>query len=345
MSLPYVKTISLFLFVSLCLASCMTMPRGTYFDQTTTSVPDYSLEKNWAALPTKEDNADLIPEGLKDMQSTAKADVFFVYPTLYFGDKDYDRWNAPLDLQKHNEEVDDLAVKLQASAFNGAGRVFVPRYRQAHINAYTHKDSLSAKKAFELAYQDVKESFAYYMSHYNNGRPIIIASHSQGTTHTSRLLEEFFDGKPLQLRLVAAYLIGIPVDLDRYESLKPCETANDVGCLVGWRTYKKDFKPKKLEKEVNYRILNTNPLSWTTDTEWVPAAANPGTVLRDFEGEPIEGLVGAQIHKSILWTNKPKFKGSWLLTTKNYHRGDINLYYVSIRENAQNRVDIFVGNK
>lgn len=345
MLLSFFRYNSFFLCMTICLGSCMTMPRGSFEDQTLKGTPDYSLEENWAALPMMSDNADKTPEGLQDLQPNAKADVFFVYPTLYFGDREFDRWNAPVDLEKHNKDVDDTAVRLQATAFNGAGRVFVPRYRQAHINAYTHKDSLSAKKAFDLAYEDVKEAFAYYLSHYNKGRPIIIASHSQGTTHTSRLLEEFFDGKPLQKRLVVAYLLGIPVDLDRYKVLKPCESANDTGCMVGWRTFKKGFEPKYLDKEADYRVLITNPLSWNSETEWVPAESNPGTVLTDFEGKPVEGLVGAQIHESILWTNKPKFRGSWLLTTKNYHRGDVNLFYVSIRENAKNRVDVFLGSK
>jgi hypothetical protein len=44
----------------------------------------------------------------------------------------------------------------------------------------------------------VKTAFLYYLQHYNNGRPIIIASHSQGATHGKRLLKEFFDGKELQ---------------------------------------------------------------------------------------------------------------------------------------------------
>ena len=61
------------------------------------------------------------------------------------------------------------------------------------------KDTSKAGKAFDFAYEDIKKSFEYYLQHYNNGRPIIIASHSQGTTHALRLLKEFFENKPLQL--------------------------------------------------------------------------------------------------------------------------------------------------
>ncbi len=43
--------------------------------------------------------------------------------------------------------------------------------------------------AFEIAYADVKAAFEFYLKIYNNYRPIIIASHSQGTKHTGRLLK------------------------------------------------------------------------------------------------------------------------------------------------------------
>ena len=60
-------------------------------------------------------------------------------------------------------------------------------------------------------------------------RPIIIASHSQGTTHAARLLKEFFDGKDLQYDLVAAYLVGMPVPKDYFKNIKVCETPTEIG--------------------------------------------------------------------------------------------------------------------
>jgi len=44
-----------------------------------------------------------------------------------------------------------------------------------------------------------------------------------------------------------------------------------------------------------------------------------------------------------LWVSKPKFRGSWLWTDKNYHMGDINLFYFDIRDNAALRVKSFLG--
>ena len=67
--------------------------------------------------------------------------------------------------------------------------------------------------------EDVKNAFEYYLKNENKGRPIIIASHSQGTTHAIRLLKEFFDGKDLSKQLVCAYLVGMGVKKDSYEKL------------------------------------------------------------------------------------------------------------------------------
>ena len=71
-------------------------------------------------------------------------------------------------------------------------------------------DTTSEKKALFLAYGDVKRAFKYYLENYNQGRPIIIASHSQGSFHSIKLIQEFFDGTPLQKQFVAGYLPGWP---------------------------------------------------------------------------------------------------------------------------------------
>lgn len=328
----------------LILISCGSGPKKSFTEIPVPIKPDYNNPDNWAALPTRNDNANRTPPGFEDKQAEAPVDVFFLHPTSYFGKKG-DAWNANIDNLEINKSTDEGAILYQATAFNNIGKIYAPRYRQAVYDAYFTKDQASAKRAFDLAYQDVQDAFAYFLANYNNGRPFIIASHSQGTTHAARLIKEFIDGKPLENKMVAAYLIGIPVDLDKFQSLRPCESPDDTSCLIGWRTFKMGTKPKILRKEKKYNLLITNPLTWKTSEELVPATKNDGTLFLDFEAKPVAGSHSAQIHESILWTNKPKFKGSWLLRTKNYHRGDINLFYVNIRENAANRVSVFLNNK
>ena len=81
-------------------------------------------------------------------------------------------WNASIEDRKLNDKTDGSTILYQASIFNGAGKVYAPRYRQAHLHAYfTNKRKGEAQKAFELAYADVKAAFEYYLQHYNQGRP------------------------------------------------------------------------------------------------------------------------------------------------------------------------------
>jgi hypothetical protein len=44
--------------------------------------------------------------------------------------------------------------------------------------------------------------------------------------------------------------------------------------------------------------------------------------------------VGAGIHGNILWSSKPRFFGNIFFTRKNYHIGDINLFWKNIRDNV-----------
>jgi hypothetical protein len=331
--------INVFVLASLC--SCATVrPVGNFSKDNVPAKPDYSKSENWAALPTKEDFADITPDtSLKNLQNIAKADVFFLHPTTYNGDKGQDQWNASCNDENCNRRTDGVAIKYQASIFNGAGRVYAPRYRQAHLEIFYMKDAKErgGDEAFKLAYQDVKSAFEYYLENYNQGRPIIIAAHSQGAGHGKTLVKEFFDGKPLQSQLVAAYLVGWPVEDNFFDNIEPCESAEATECFCSWRTFKKGYIPKK-DWIIKPNDVVTNPLNWKTDEILAPKTLNKGSVFYDFE-KIYENAIQAQVHKGILWTNKPKFPGSFLITKKNYHIADYNFFYVNVRENAQLRVD------
>ena len=334
---------SWFICCTIFLSACATYKPTTVFQTKNTSFPDYSNIENWAAHPSKFDPADLTPEGDTISQENMVADVFFLHPTTYTGDKKgQNQWNGPMDDNALNEKTNSGTIKFQASAFNQAGRVFAPRYRQAHLNAYFTKDTASARAAFDLAYRDIKSSFEYYLKNENHGRPFILASHSQGTTHAIRLINEFINSKPLKNKLVAAYLIGMPVRKDQFTGILPCSDSLDTSCFVSWRTFKEGHE-YKFDRHPE-KILVTNPINWKTDDTYAPKSANKGTLLFDFN-KIYNQHIDAQVHESILWANKPKFKGSIFLRTKNYHPADINFYYFNIRENASLRVAQFIKNR
>jgi Protein of unknown function (DUF3089) len=301
------------------------------------AVPDYSQLQYWAAHPDKRDLADSLPaqSNFKDEQATAEVDVFFLHPTTLTKGGG---WNGDLNDAALNKKTDGSTILYQASIFNAAGRVYAPRYRQAHYVSYLTKDTASAKAAFELAYQDLKEAFVYYLKNWNNGRPIIIAAHSQGTQHGKRLMKEFFDGQTLSNRLVIAYLVGMPVTKDYFTAIPVCETPQQTGCFCSWRTFKKGFEPTKFPS--GDKIVVVNPLTWTTDKTFADKSNHKGYVLLGFKASSAN-MIGAQVNNGVLWSEKPRFKGSILYRARNYHAADFNLFYNNIREDAKRRVGLF----
>jgi hypothetical protein len=305
--------------------------------------PDYYQLDYWAAHPYKSDPSDSVPKPLrKNFQADSSVDVFFIHPTTYTDDTRPHGWNAPIFNADLAAKTDYSTILFQASIFNEVGRIFAPRYRQANLSAYfpiTAADTTEALKAFDLAYSDVKAAFTIYLQQYNQGRPIIIATHSQGTTHGKRLVKEFFDGKPLQQKLVAAYLVGIPVEPDLFSQLKPCDSPSQTGCILSWRTYKEGFKPDYVLKE-NYTAIVTNPLTWNSNITSAGRKLNKGGVVTNFNSI-VKKVAAAHNADGVLWTHKPRFFGNIFFRTKNYHVGDFNLYYMSVRENVKQRVEAY----
>ena len=53
----------------------------------------------------------------------------------------------------------------------------------------------------------------HYLEHYNNGRPVVLIGHSQGTIHLVRLIASEIEGRPVAARMLSALLIGFNVEV------------------------------------------------------------------------------------------------------------------------------------
>lgn len=299
--------------------------------------PNYKNLDYWAAHPWKKDPSDSIPKPLLKEKRDSVIDVFFIHPTTYTQRKE--GWNADINDANLNAKTDYSSILFQASVFNQHCRIFAPRYRQAHFSAFFVSREES-KNIFDTAYADLKKAFEFYLAHYNNDRPIIIAGHSQGALMAERLLKDFFDGKPLQQNLVVAYIIGWPIPQNIFKEIPVCKDSLQTNCFAGWRTFKKGYVPAYVKEEETVSYV-TNPLSWTTATEYNSAVNNKGSVLRDFN-TMILHTTDAQIHQGVLWSNRPKFPGSVFYRSKNYHIGDMNLFYMNLRKNIEQRIFAFL---
>ncbi|MEQ9466817.1 MAG: DUF3089 domain-containing protein [Ekhidna sp.] len=305
----------------------------------TPAAPDYANMRYWIAHPETQDAADQVPgKGeLKEYQETAEVDVFFIYPTIYTKKQKKEHpWFANVNDEKLNKDIATSTIKYQSTVFNASAKVYAPLYRQAHIGVYYAENLPLKVEALEFAYRDVKRAFEYYLENWNNGRPIIIASHSQGTDHAVKLLRDFFENRPLMDKLVAAYIIGMPVSKGTFSDIPICERESDTGCWLTWNTYARDYYPPNHDFWYG-DALSVNPLSWSTDTTLVSWGANKGGILKNYR-KIWTGLTDAQNVDGMLWINKPKFFGSFLINWKRYHVVDYNLFYMNIRENVEQRV-------
>lgn len=326
-------------------------PSGAFADSPPPAAPDYSRPEAWAALPDTLDDADVLPAGV-DAPSEPTADVFFIHPTTHLRGT---AWNAGLEPADNNSALMMQGVlRYQASAFSGCCRVFAPRYRQAHLYVFMALGP-DAHAALDLAYHDVEAAFDEFIKR-SAGRPFIVAGHSQGTLHAFRLLAQRVIGTPLQQHLVAAYLVGyrIPAWL-RSSSLSACAQPSDTGCFVGWRTVA-EGAPAGTGAGLSWSQANgygpgsaedgacINPLSW--DQPGATAEQNTGAL--DFGGPGTEGLpplqehvTGAKCAGALLEVHPPAKGFSDFTMGQDYHFYDYNLFWMSIRHNAEVRAASF----
>jgi Protein of unknown function (DUF3089) len=324
--------------------------------------PDYTDANAWAAWPGRPSGADAVPAGTPAIlpHAAPKADAFFVHPTTFLspriGNAAYDAAGIP------ELAVDQIVLRFQAATFNGCCRIFVPRYRQASVGTFFQHEPDSVE-AIDLAYSDVRRAFEYYLAHENHGRPFIIASHSQGSIHTMRLLQERIIGTPLQQRMVAAYVIGysIPMDIER-TGLPVCASALQTNCLIHWATVSRGetrhparawiWLDGRYQPAGERTLVCVNPLSWEKDGA-APAAANIGALPHAGPNQsmpaPIPALTGAACEAGLLGVSLPLWERgrfSDLLTLfGSYHDFDYHLFYMNIRQNASDRVAALVARR
>jgi hypothetical protein len=331
-------------------------PEHPFKESPQPAAPDYSLAASWAALPDRQDDADALPGGdVQDIQASAQVDVFFVHPTTFFGTAS---WNQALDDASTNQLTDTFVLRGQASVFNSCCKIYAPRYRQATIFSFMDQTG-SGESALQLAYEDVERAFDYFIAHYNQGRPFILASHSQGSLHLRKLLEQRITGKPLRERLVAAYPIGFGIDRDELAKAVPdvpvCESAEQIGCVVTWNA----VGPKVKKWTDSSKTICVNPLTWRTDGAPADASLNIGGVsyagtfsgsLADVKGVPQEfvdakpiletGVADAQCVDGMLLVKEihSRHYGARPMGRDNYHIYDYNLFHMNLRKNIEGRV-------
>lgn len=274
-----------------------------------------------------------------------EVDVFYVYPTVSN--------NASGSMDITNNEDRALAqgiFEAQASVFESNANIFAPYYRQMTTQVDMSQASLATDtKEFKQGAADVENAFDYYISNLNEGRPFIIAGHSQGTMALIELIKNRFgDDEELRDRLVAAYLIGYTVtDEDLNDAgLEAAQCADDVGIVVTYNT-------QSVTSEGGPMLLPgahcINPLNWKTDGTYAPASDNLGArFYNDSTGEflrEVKNYCDAQIDMDTgaLTTNIPKGEDLDIgpYSEGVYHRYDYAFWYRNLEKNVGDRISAY----
>lgn len=318
----------------------------------------YADKAMWIARPDIEGNPALwTPEGVTQDDEEPKASVFFIHPTSYL---ERSRWNAEITHPESQQRA-ELFVRSQASAFNNVGEIWAPKYRQATFGAFLTTEE-DAQKALDFAYQDVRAAFEEFLRQAPEDRPIILAAHSQGSLHLTRLLAERIAGSPVAKRIVAAYVVGWPVsttaDLPSL-GLAACEQADQSNCILSWQSFGEPADPKIVTdvydastgptglSRAGSPMLCVNPLTGTIDGE-ASAQANIGTLIPN--GDLTNATLTApgvparcDVRGVLLIGEDGPALGPYVLPGNNYHVYDYALFWANIRADAERRLKSFLG--
>ena len=298
--------------------------------------PDYSKDESWGLLPHTPIS---LPKGVKESDHSPRADVFYIHPTIYDNGLP---WVASLQDLDLNSAVDEWTMKHQASAFASTGRMFAPRYRQAHYRSFSIADKLS-EEALRLAYSDVREAFLFWMENWDEGRPLIIAGHSQGAWHARWLLQEFFDGTELGERLVAAYIPGMAMYEDDFNHISFCKSKIDINCICTWMTFGAGYTPDWIieDRAKGQTTMCINPINWSAEEGLANGSEEHLGALTEGFRLMYRKVLTARIENGVLWLDQPNAIGGKKLHRDNWHVGDVNLFWANIRANTIDRVNAY----
>ncbi len=328
---------SLFLVTSISLSfySCDTLNK-----KDETPATDYSKTENWLSLPAN---------------GSMNVDVFYVYPTAWYKadplEPDFCAIDNPIMLTGSQK-----AFNSQATAFETAGNIYAPYYRQADA-AFTLTLPPAERWAVidSIPAKDAIAAFDHYIKNYNNGKPFILVGHSQGAQVLLILLNEYMsEHADVYARMVCAYVIGYPVTaefMNASKHLKFAGGADDTGVIVSYNTQSPSVAPGAnivMSGEIGLVI---NPINWKRDETPASAEESIGSNMPvDAQGNfgLIPNFADARINlaKGVIECSSvdenAMYQISGAMGPGVYHSFDISFYYYNLRENGENRINRFL---
>ena len=298
----------------------------------------YANNELWLSLP---DN------------SNKSVDVFYLYPTVWGRINEHDAPICNIDNAMMLQNA-PIAFLRQASLFDSLANIYAPFYRQADA-VYTLSLSLSKQDSVigGIPYADVENAFDYYIKNYNNGRPFILAGHSQGSNILLFLLSNYMSDHPdIYERMIAAYLIGYSVTpsyLKDNPHLKFAESADDIGVIISYNT-EAPVIGEPGNPVVQDSALVINPINWHRDETPASANENLGSIMWDSLGTlsriPTFADACVNLSRGVIIASTPNADllapGNILMGRGVFHSFDYPFYYYNLQKNASDRIKAYL---
>lgn len=315
-----------------------------------TGCPNKSSDKNTAEYNIYSDKSNWLnlPENI-----IHNADVFYIYPTVCASETSNKCSIDNMQMQNSAKKV----IKLQAEAFSKYANIFAPYYTQYDIDVFEYSNYSDIQKTIKNNMQGINEIYDaldYYFKNYNNGRPFILVSHSQGSALMQYVLSDYMKNNAEYYKnMVAAYVIGYPVTKEfmaENPHLKFANSADDTGVIIAFEVQ----SPNKAGIDALYtdNRLVINPLNWKKDETYASTEENLGSLNQRTLEITSPGIADAQIDLekgvvicSTLDEQKYQIPIPSVFGTGSYHGQSFQLYYINLRENAKERIDNFIKNK
>ena len=308
------------------------------------SLVDYSQAKNWLDVP-----AALVKDGVINGTATADlkaVDVFYIYPTVTGFRPETEVCELTDTMMISGAQ---MVRQIQTAVFDESCNVFMPYYRQISMP----KPGSDYRAIIDYVSKfDATDALDYYLNNLNQGRPFILAGHSQGASVLIALLENYMTNHPEALsRMVAAYPIGFAVTKEwlAKTGLKFAEGATDTGVIVSWNTE----GPANL-KENNMTLapggISINPINWKRDDTPASVKENLGSLT--VEGKLVTpGIADARVDtvrgSVVVTTVDAKLyaipaDGAQMFGPESYHLHDYGFFFNNIKQNVADRIAAYM---
>ena len=308
------------------------------------SLIDYSQAECWLDVP-----AALVKDGVLDgtaADSLKAVDVFYIYPTVTGFRPETEVCDMTDTMMISGAQ---MVRQIQTAVFDESCNVFMPYYRQ--ISMPKPGSDYSAIIDYVSKF-DATDALDYYLNNLNQGRPFILAGHSQGASVLIALLENYMTKHPEALkRMVAAYPIGFAVTKDwlAKTGLKFAEGPTDTGVIVSWNTE----GPANLN-EKNMTLapggISINPINWKRDDTYAPATENLGSLtvdgqlvtpgMADARVDTLRGSVVVTTADAALYAIPAD--GAAMFGPESYHLHDYGFFFNNFKQNVADRIKAYM---